>query len=184
MTSSATRTKPRKRNGRKKKSSRPRRVWLGLGSNLGDRRAHLLAALWEIQREAAVRRVSSLYLSEPVGYPDQPAFLNAAAEILWNRSPQDLLRVLQHIEKSVGRTPSFPNGPREIDIDILDFGGLVRHEPDPVLPHPRLALRRFALAPLAEIAPRWRHPILKKTASELQARLPAKPGVRRLGAGS
>jgi 2-amino-4-hydroxy-6-hydroxymethyldihydropteridine diphosphokinase len=160
--------------------AKARRVWLGLGSNLGDRRAYLQAALSEIQKIADLRRVSSFYLTDPVGYDDQPEFWNAAVEILWKDSPDGLLRSIHDVERTVGRTPSFPNGPREIDIDILDFGGLVRSEPNLVLPHPRLAVRRFALAPLAEIAPRWRHPILKKTAEELQASLAPKPGVRRI----
>ena len=138
------------------------------------------AALSQIQKLAHVRRASGFYLSDPVGYSEQPDFWNAAVEIRWGGSPEELLRRLQEIEKMVGRTPSFPNGPREIDIDILDFGGLIQSGPNLALPHPRLALRRFALAPLAEIAPRWRHPILGKTALELQAPLPAKPGVRRI----
>jgi 2-amino-4-hydroxy-6-hydroxymethyldihydropteridine diphosphokinase len=134
----------------------------------------------QIQNFADVRRASHFYLSDPVGYPEQPDFWNAAVEILWQGSPEELLARLQEIEKTLGRTPSFPNGPREIDIDILDFSGLVQSGPDLILPHPRLALRRFALAPLAEIAPEWRHPILGKTALELQAALPAKPGARRI----
>jgi 2-amino-4-hydroxy-6-hydroxymethyldihydropteridine diphosphokinase len=90
------------------------------------------------------------------------------------------LRAAKRVERLGGRTKSFPGGPREIDVDILDLGGLVRREPDPVLPHPRLARRRFALAPLAEIAPDWRHPVSGRTARQLIARLPEKPGVRRI----
>jgi 2-amino-4-hydroxy-6-hydroxymethyldihydropteridine diphosphokinase len=84
------------------------------------------------------------------------------------------------VERTVGRQPTFVNGPREIDIDILDFDGRVEAGPDLVLPHPKLASRRFALAPLAEIAPRWRHPVWRLTARELLDRLPPKPAARRL----
>jgi len=124
--------------------------------------------------------VSSVYESEPVGYADQPLFWNMAAEIRCSCGPEALLEALQRIERRVGRRRRFRNGPREIDIDILDFGGLVRASPDPVLPHPELASRRFALAPLAEIAPRWRHPVTGLTAKQMMRALPAHPGVRRL----
>jgi len=119
-------------------------------------------------------------VTEPVGDPDEPDFLNAAAEILWEGSPEELLETVKAIEGKVGRRPTYVNGPREIDIDILDFGGTTQTDSDPILPHPRLAARRFALAPLAEIAPRWRHPILGLTADALLETLPPTPGVRRL----
>lgn len=87
---------------------------------------------------------------------------------------------MKSIEKRIGRTPTFANGPREIDVDILDFGGQVRSAPDPVLPHPRMVSRRFALAPLAEIAPRWRHPVTGLTARQMLEALPERPGARRI----
>jgi 2-amino-4-hydroxy-6-hydroxymethyldihydropteridine diphosphokinase len=127
-----------------------------------------------------VTRVSAVYVSEPVGYADQRDFWNAAAEIRWRGSPKDLLAAVKTIEARLGRRPTFPNGPREIDIDILDFDGIVSADSDPILPHPSLAARRFALAPLAEIAPGWRHPISHKTASELLEQLPARPRARRI----
>jgi len=173
-------TKPKKKSGTKKKSSDSRRVWLGLGSNLGDRRAFIGAALEEISRIASLRRISSLYATEPVGVTEQPDFLNAAAEILWKGSPENLLAEVQTIERRVGRRPTYANGPREIDIDILDFGGATQTGSDPILPHPRLSERRFALAPLAEIAPRWRHPVLGLTARQLLESLPPTPAARRL----
>jgi 2-amino-4-hydroxy-6-hydroxymethyldihydropteridine diphosphokinase len=154
---------------------------LGLGSNLGDRGFHLAAALQALDQLGLGLRVSSVYESEPVGYADQPLFWNMAAEIRCSCGPDALLKALQRIERLLGRRRRFRNGPREIDIDILDFGGLVRSSPDPVLPHPELASRRFALAPLAEIAPRWRHPVAGLTAREMMRALPAKPGVQRLG---
>jgi 2-amino-4-hydroxy-6-hydroxymethyldihydropteridine diphosphokinase len=115
-----------------------------------------------------------------VGHVDQPEFWNAAVAILWSGSPGRLLASLQRLERRLGRRPTFPGGPREIDIDILDFGGAVRASPDPVLPHPRLASRRFALAPIAEIAPDWRHPVTRQTAREMMRRLPPKPGATRV----
>lgn len=84
----------------------------------------------------------------------------------------------------MGRVPRFANGPREIDLDILEFRGLVRSGPDPTLPHPRMAARRFVLAPLAEIAPEWTHPVTGKTAKEMLDELPEKPAVRRIRARS
>ena len=125
-------------------------------------------------------RVSSLYETDPVGYPDQPLFWNLAAEIRWTGAPEDLLGELAAIERRGRRRRRFRNGPREIDIDILDFAGEVRDSPDPILPQPRLAARRFALAPIAEIAPRWRHPITALTAKEMIKTLPARPAVWRL----
>jgi len=84
------------------------------------------------------------------------------------------------VERRVGRTPTFANGPREIDVDVLDFGGRVRDASDPVVPHPRLNRRRFALAPLAEINPTWRDPRTGRSVAELLAALPARPRVRKL----
>jgi len=151
-----------------------------LGSNVGDRGAYLAAALKALEQLSPGIRASSIYESEPVGYADQPLFWNMAVALRWSGEPEALLETLQWIERRLGRRNRFRNGPREIDIDILDFAGLVRASPDLVLPHPELASRRFALAPLAEIAPRWRHPVTGRTARELMKTLPVKPGVRRL----
>jgi 2-amino-4-hydroxy-6-hydroxymethyldihydropteridine diphosphokinase len=115
-----------------------------------------------------------------VGFHRQPGFLNLAARIRWHGSPRALLAALKRVESAGGREPTFRNGPRVIDCDILDFGGRVARLPGLTLPHPRLAQRRFALAPLAEIAPRWRHPIKGLTAKELLRALPTRPGVRRV----
>jgi 2-amino-4-hydroxy-6-hydroxymethyldihydropteridine diphosphokinase len=128
--------------------------------------------------------VSSLYLTEPVGGVRQPDFYNAVAAVEWEGSARELLRATQRIERRIGRTPGVRNGPREIDVDILDLGGLTRRGSDPVLPHPRMRDRRFVLAPLAEIAPRWRHPESGETAAELLRALPARPRVRRLSSSS
>src|SRR5262249_9179593 len=144
-------------------------AYLGLGSNVGNRRLQIQRAISELSRLTRVRHVSSFYSTEPVGFREQRRFWNAAVEIRWSGSPKDLLDAVKGIETRIGRTPTFRNGPREIDIDLLDLGGIVRSGPDPVLPHPRLAKRRFALIPLAEIAPSWRHPVTGLTAGELAA---------------
>jgi 2-amino-4-hydroxy-6-hydroxymethyldihydropteridine diphosphokinase len=120
--------------------------------------------------------VSSFYRTDPIGHADQPDFVNAVVKIAWRGSPERLLAAIQDIERTEGRVRRFRNGPREIDVDVLDFGGVVREAPDPVLPHPRMESRRFVLAPLAEIAPRWRHPVSGMTARQLMRRLPPKPG--------
>jgi 2-amino-4-hydroxy-6-hydroxymethyldihydropteridine diphosphokinase len=87
---------------------------------------------------------------------------------------------VQEVERRGGRVPTFRNGPREIDVDILDLGGLVETARDPILPHPRMTGRRFVLVPLSEIAPRWKHPVTGLTARQMLVRLPAKPGVRKI----
>ena len=110
----------------------------------------------------------------------QPDFYNAVAALEWSGSPRELLRATQEIERRVGRTPGIRNGPREIDVDILDLGGRRRDGSDPLLPHPRIGERRFALAPLAEVSPGWRDPRSGKSVAELLAALPKSPRVRRL----
>lgn len=123
-------------------------------------------------------RVSSFYLSQPVGHAVQPAFWNAVVSISWSATPTSLLSSVKRLERRLGRVPTFPNGPRVIDIDVLDVGRLVR-EREPILPHPRLPERRFVLAPLAEIAPSWRHPVSGLTAAQMLAKLPRRPWVRK-----
>jgi 2-amino-4-hydroxy-6-hydroxymethyldihydropteridine diphosphokinase len=127
-----------------------------------------------------VSRVSSFYRTEPVGYAEQPFFYNAVARISWTGSARSLLSLAKRIERRLGRVPTFRNGPRLIDIDVLDLEGAVSRGPDPALPHPRLTRRRFVLAPLAEIAPSWRHPVTGLPAREMLAKLPRRPGVRKI----
>ena len=155
-------------------------VYLGLGSNVGARVTSLRRALGRIRRRARVEEVSSFYRTDPVGHADQRDFVNAVARVAWSGSPEELLDFLKGIKSDLGRVPRFANGPREIDLDVLDFGSLVRSAPDPVLPHPRMTERRFVLAPLAEIAPRWRHPVTGESAKALLAKLPAAPAAERM----
>ena len=115
-----------------------------------------------------------------MGFARQPDFVNAVVSILWERSAAALLTAVQAVERAVGRTPSFRNGPREIYVDILDLGGQVRRARDPILPHPRLSERRFVLAPLAELAPGWTDPDSGETAARLLRRLPERPRATRL----
>lgn len=131
-------------------------VFLGLGSNLGDRVANLRRAVEALQPSVTIERVSSLWRTEPVGLREQPEFLNAALRGRTELTPRPLLALIARIEEEQGRTRLVPNGPRTIDLDLLVFGDLVVDEPDLALPHPRMVWRRFVLAPLSEIAPELR----------------------------
>lgn len=130
------------------------RVVIGLGSNLGDRLATLRAAAKAIAEHAPIAAESHVYETAPVGGPEQGAFLNAAVVVEWGGEPLALLDVLQEIERTLGRTRDVRWGPRTIDLDVLwfDDGRSIDHA-RLVVPHPRLALRAFALRPLLDVAP-------------------------------
>ena len=126
------------------------RVFVALGSNLGDRQAHLTAALVGLPDVVAV---SPVYESEPVGGPSQGPFLNAVVELDTDRPPRELLRLAHELEEKAGRTRVERFGPRTLDVDLLLTGDLAIDEPDLVVPHPRMWQRRFVVAPLADLAP-------------------------------
>jgi 7,8-dihydro-6-hydroxymethylpterin-pyrophosphokinase len=169
-------------------------AFIGLGSNLGQREANLAEAIERIKSSGLeVLRASSVYETEPVGYTDQPWFLNQVIEVaghpvtraggredvvssrltqppredgeFYLPSPTELLALLLGIELDMGRQRAIKDGPRIIDLDLLLYGDVVMNEANGslVIPHPRLHLRRFVLVPLCEIAPRVVHPILLKT---------------------
>lgn len=142
-------------------------VYLALGSNLGERLEYLREALKRLPPEVELLKVSSVYETAPVGYQDQPNFLNMACQGKTRLSPRALLRYVKEIEKAIGRQETFRNGPRVIDIDILLYDQRCIQENDLVIPHPRMAERAFVLAPLAEIAPNVVEPIHHQTIREL-----------------
>ncbi len=153
-------------------------VYLGLGSNLGDRLANLRAALAALADIAELEACSRVYETEPVHVADQPAFLNMAVRMRTSLAPTLLLGAVKAIERRLGRTDSVRWGPRLIDIDILLVDGVVLRGEDLVIPHPRLAERRFALAPLADVGAAVPHPLERRTVAELLAGLPPAEAVR------
>jgi|SRR5882672_5161356 len=155
-------------------------VYLSLGSNVGDRSANLRAAIERLGESGAVRAVSGFYETEPVEFRDQPWFLNCVVALETSDSPGALLKKVLAIEGEMGRLRMKDKGPRSIDIDILLFGDRVVEERGLKVPHPAMHQRRFVLEPLAEIAPEALHPLLRMTARELLAALPAGQMVRPL----
>ncbi|MEW6007870.1 MAG: 2-amino-4-hydroxy-6-hydroxymethyldihydropteridine diphosphokinase [bacterium] len=149
-------------------------AFLLLGSNIEDRSKNIENALFFIDKIASIIKTSRIYETEPWGYKNQPFFLNRAIKIETDLSPQNLLLKLKEIEKTIGRKRAKKYGPRIIDIDILLYGDLVLNEKHLVIPHKKLANRKFALVCLQEIAEDFIHPIHKKTISELLLELDKK----------
>jgi GTP cyclohydrolase-4 len=143
-------------------------AYLCLGSNLGERETNLCRALTLLSLKANLEEVSSIYETQPVGYKEQPLFLNLACRITTDLSPEELLRFAKDIETKMGRVPRRRrNSPRPMDIDILFYGETIMETPDLTIPHPRLKDRAFVLIPLNEIAPDLVHPRLGKSMSQL-----------------
>ena len=134
------------------------RIYLGLGSNLGDRYANLQHAVDELRKYMTVTAVSPVYSTEPWGDADQPAFLNICVAAVSSLSPHELLAHIKKTEQELGRMPARHWGPRLIDIDILFFDDLILSDETLTIPHPYMAERSFVLAPLADIIPDFHHP--------------------------
>lgn len=152
-------------------------AYIGLGANLGDRAATLREARRRLGELGRVAAVSSLYETEPVGFREQPPFLNAVIALETGLAPSELLRALIAIERDLGRVRTVRNAPRTLDLDVLLVDDLVLRTPDLTVPHPRMHERAFVLAPLAEIASDVVHPVLGAPMSELLAALPDRSGI-------
>jgi len=157
------------------------KVFVGLGSNLGEREAMIRLALEALSRLPGTHLVkaSSLYDTEPVGEVDQPNFLNAVAQLDTELTARQLLWNLHLIEKRLGRVRTQRWGPRTIDLDLLLYGSLVLDEPELTVPHPELPARSFVLVPLVELDPLLVHPVTGETLLHHLSRLNTRPPVKR-----
>ncbi|UCE97179.1 MAG: 2-amino-4-hydroxy-6-hydroxymethyldihydropteridine diphosphokinase [Dehalococcoidia bacterium] len=157
-------------------------VYLGIGSNMGDRKENIEKAIDYLSQKLRVTEKSSIYDTEPVGIREQPRFLNMVCQVKTMLKAADLLVLAKAIESKLGRMPGKRNSPRPIDIDILFYGDEIINTPELRIPHPRLTHRAFVLVPLAEIAPTLVHPLNRKSAGELLKELKhGVQGVLRLG---
>jgi 2-amino-4-hydroxy-6-hydroxymethyldihydropteridine diphosphokinase len=159
------------------------RVFVGIGSNLGDREFLIRNAVEGLRAmpRTAVLRVSSLYDTDPVGEVEQPPFLNAVAWLESELEPRELLWHLLLIEKRMGRVRAQRWGPRSIDLDLLFFGDTVLDEPDLKVPHPEAHRRAFVLYPLHELDPDFLHPVTGEHIRKMIKRLDPTPAVRKAG---
>jgi len=153
-------------------------VYLGLGSNLGDRMDNLTKAVECLSQKVTIGEVSSVYETEPMYYEKQPLFLNAVLSGMTELEPIELLHFIKRIESELGRAPGPRNAPRTIDIDILFYGDRAVNTPELTVPHPALAERAFMLVPLAEIAGDFVHPLSRRTVGELLAEVSGRDGVK------
>ena len=157
-------------------------IYLGLGSNIGDREAQLRAAIKALaERNVTSRKSASLYATEPRDFKDQPWFLNTVLEVRTLLEPEALLQQCLEIEKAAGRVRDRSKGPRPIDIDILIYRDRILDVPNLIVPHPRYRERRFVLIPLAEIAPEVSDPACGLTMRQLLDLCPDVGEVRRHG---
>lgn len=148
-------------------------IYLGLGTNLGDKLGNLTRAIGMLSPDITVNAVSPIYETEPMLVRDQPVFYNLALEGETVFSPHEVLAHLKRIESEMGRVESVRYGPRLIDLDLLFYDDAVVESPGLTVPHAHIAERAFVLAPLADIAPELEHPILRKKVRDILAELPA-----------
>ncbi|MBI5417078.1 2-amino-4-hydroxy-6-hydroxymethyldihydropteridine diphosphokinase [Candidatus Poribacteria bacterium] len=155
-------------------------VYLGLGSNLGDRLDNIKQSVSILSDSDKIKilKLSSFFETEPVGYLDQPWFLNCVIKIRTNFSPQELLVFLKNIEKQLKREKKIRFGPRTIDMDILLYGNEILNSKDLIIPHPRLHERKFVLMPLNELAGNVIHPVYRKKIAALLKNMTDKSVVR------
>ena len=145
-----------------------RLIYLGMGSNRGDRLSNLRRAMEELSKVGVkVQRASSFYRTEPVDFGPQAWFLNCAVEATTTLMPMQLLKAVKAVEWTLGRRPGVNKGPRPIDIDILLYENVVVRTAALTIPHERMNTRRFVLIPLQELAPATRHPISRRTVAEM-----------------
>jgi 2-amino-4-hydroxy-6-hydroxymethyldihydropteridine diphosphokinase len=156
-------------------------IYLALGSNLGDRMGNLTSAVKHLSQKIKIKKLSSVYETEPMYVKQQPLFLNAVLSASTKLTPIQLLHFIKDIESALGRQPSYRNAPRLIDIDILFYGDRVIDTSKLTIPHPRITERAFVLVPLAEIAPELFHPATHKKVKDLLAKVEGKDGVKRIG---
>jgi 2-amino-4-hydroxy-6-hydroxymethyldihydropteridine diphosphokinase len=148
-------------------------VYLGLGSNVGDRQAHLDHAVARLSGAGAVTGLSAVHETDPVGYSEQPRFLNMAVRLETELDPMALLELIFEIEAERGRVRTFRNAPRTLDIDVLLYGDLELRLPGLTVPHPRMAERAFVLEPLLEVESDLREPVTGRSYADILAGLKA-----------
>ncbi len=155
-------------------------VYIGLGSNVGNRENNLQSAVTHLAFKSGLRvvKISPVYETKPVGVTNQRDFLNAVVKLTTSLSPKELLKTTKEVENSLGRARKEHWGPRTIDLDILLFNQQVIREDNLNIPHPEIISRAFVLVPLADIAPELIHPVAKKTIKQLLEELPSTSGVK------
>ena len=155
-------------------------VYLGLGSNMGDRKSNMDGALDFLSQRLRIKQISSIYDTEPMGNADQPNFLNLVCEADTTLAPTELLALAKAIEAKLGRVRSRPNMPRPIDIDILLYSDMIIDLPELTVPHPKMTERAFVMIPLDEIAPDLVYPATDKTIHQLKKAITEAQGVMKL----